>query len=99
MASKFQTKTVNGIDIKMWHRDDMSGRSEARSLAARLPRGGEIGEGTIREIDCPIRAGSQFDLWLNGDGFSNFEIPDGYTVEEVSAFESPGACITMRKTE
>jgi hypothetical protein len=99
MGSSFQRKTANGIEIEMWDGCQQDGRSEARSLAGRLPRGGEIGEGSIRRIDAPIRSGSEVDVWLDGDGFAQFEIPDGYEVESVSGFDTPGTCITMRKTE
>jgi hypothetical protein len=99
MGSSFQTKVANGIDIKLWENDRMSGESEARSLAGRLPRGGEIDDGSIRRIEAPIQEGGQIEVWLDGDGFVNFEIPDDYEVKSVSSFDSPGACITITKAE
>jgi hypothetical protein len=93
----FETKTVNGIDVQFWSNDRMSGRTEARRLAANLPRGGEIDDGSIRRIESPVRSGGNIEVWLDGDGFSKFEIPDGYSVESVCAFDTPGTCITVTK--
>lgn len=99
MSSNFRTLTANGINIEVWEQARPSAEYEARSLAGRLSRGGEIDDGTIRYIDAPIRAGGKLEVWLKGDGFSMFEIPDGYEVVSVSSFDTSGACITMQKAD
>jgi hypothetical protein len=100
MSSAFETKTVNGIDVQFWHRDEPSGRSEARRLAAMLPRGGEFNEGAIDEIQSPIKRDGTIHVWFGFDGnVINWPIPDEYTVEEVSGFEDGGTCVKLTRSD
>jgi hypothetical protein len=89
--------TVNGIDVQYSNYTKESGNTAARRLAASLPRGGDMGEGSIRRIDAPISKTGKAEVWLNGDGYVSFDAPDGWEITSVSAFETPGACVTVER--
>lgn len=92
------TKCVNGIDVKVWDgaSDRMGVESEARKFAAKLPRGGVLGDdkGHIDRVEGPAHVGGNIDVWLKGQVLC-YEAPDGYTISDVSVFESGRASLTL----
>jgi hypothetical protein len=99
MSGAFEAVTVNGIEVEIWEKARPGAMADARRLAGHLPRGGEFGQGSVKGIHGPTMAGGTMEVWLDGDGFARFEIPDGYEVKSVSAFETAGACITLKRVE
>jgi hypothetical protein len=96
MSGAFEAVTVNGIEVEIWEKARPGAMADARRLAGHLPRGGEFADGSVRDIHGPTMAGDTMQLWLAGDGFAQFEIPDGFEVKAVSAFDSSSTCITLK---
>lgn len=95
----FGTMTVNGIEIKIWYRDDQSGRNEARQLAGSLPRGGEIIEHVcdiqVTKICAPVREGGEITLWTTNGPFYT---PEGYEILNIHMFDNMNS-VTIQKED
>jgi hypothetical protein len=100
MSSNFETKSVNGVDVRFWRGDEQTGRSEARRLAASLPRGGEFDDGAIDKVEAPINKHGTIGVWFGHDGnVIDWSIPDGYTVEAISGFEDGGTWVGLTRSD